>query len=87
MSLHTHFSVEDLSRLSEPLSVGRSALRAHKPRTVRGWIGHAVRTIALWADRAEQRRDLAELDEPLLRDIGKTREEARRESEKPFWVR
>ena len=54
---------------------------------MRGWIGHAVRIIVLWADRAEQRRDLSEVDGRLLRDIGKTREEARRESEKPFWVR
>ena len=87
MSLHTRTFVEDSSRFSEPFSVGHPALRAQKPRPVRGWIGHALRTIALWADRATQRRDLAELDEALLRDIGKTPEEARRESEKPFWVR
>ena len=87
MSLHTQISVEHSSRFSEPFSVGHPALCAHKPRTVRGWMGLALRMIALWTDRANQRWDLAELDERLLRDIGKTREEARRESEKPFWVR
>ncbi len=36
---------------------------------------------ALW----RQRRSLAELDDHLLRDIGLTRDEARRESERPAW--
>jgi uncharacterized protein YjiS (DUF1127 family) len=32
-----------------------------------------------------QRTDLRELDDRLLRDIGITREQARREVRKPFW--
>jgi uncharacterized protein YjiS (DUF1127 family) len=90
MSLHTVSSVEDSSRLLRPLPVsqasGRAENRAHTAQTLRRYLRHAVRTIVLWADRATQRRDLAELDDRLLHDIGKSREEARRESEKPFWM-
>ena len=32
-----------------------------------------------------QRRDLRELDDHLLRDIGITREQAQREDSKPIW--
>jgi uncharacterized protein YjiS (DUF1127 family) len=41
--------------------------------------------LALWHDRSCQRRQLAQLDESLLADIGKSREEARQECRKPFW--
>jgi uncharacterized protein YjiS (DUF1127 family) len=43
-------------------------------------------TVVRWAGRARQRRDLAELDAHLLKDIGVTAGEARREAAKPFWV-
>jgi uncharacterized protein YjiS (DUF1127 family) len=36
-------------------------------------------------ERWNQRKDLRELDDHLLRDIGITREQARREIGKPFW--
>jgi len=45
----------------------------------------ALRVVAFWIQRARQRRALAQLDDRLLRDIGITRYEATRESEKPFW--
>lgn len=35
--------------------------------------------------RSRGRSSLAELDDRLLRDIGVSRAEARRESNKPFW--
>ena len=44
--------------------------------------------IHLWMQRARQRQalaDLTELGPHLLRDIGISYEEARLESEKPFW--
>jgi len=41
--------------------------------------------IALWYRRWEQRSALAALDEHLLRDIGKTRNQALDEAAKPFW--
>jgi uncharacterized protein YjiS (DUF1127 family) len=45
----------------------------------------AVSRIALWIERARQRRMLSELDDHMLRDIGITRVEAACECEKPFW--
>lgn len=41
--------------------------------------------IALWHERARQRRALAMLDDERLLDIGKTRAEALMEVAKPFW--
>jgi uncharacterized protein YjiS (DUF1127 family) len=41
--------------------------------------------IATWIERVRQRRALAALDDRMLRDIGVTRAEAARETEKPFW--
>jgi uncharacterized protein YjiS (DUF1127 family) len=39
----------------------------------------------LWAERAAERRHLAELDDHLLRDIGLNRAEVEAASTKPFW--
>ena len=41
--------------------------------------------IAIWLDRAQGRRDLSELDDRLLADIGISREDALWEAGKPFW--
>lgn len=41
-----------------------------------------LRTLLL---RWRGRRELAQLDERLLRDVGISREQALREAEKPFW--
>ena len=38
-----------------------------------------------WYERARQRRQLARLDDRLLRDIGLNRIDAAREADKPFW--
>jgi uncharacterized protein YjiS (DUF1127 family) len=38
-----------------------------------------------WLDRARQRRELRELNDHMLRDIGLSRADAWAESEKPFW--
>ena len=48
---------------------------------LRAW-GSAIRT---WFERGRQRRALAELDDRLLRDIGVTFEQAKREAARPFW--
>jgi uncharacterized protein YjiS (DUF1127 family) len=45
----------------------------------------ALRRIAAWIERSRQRKALATLDDQMLRDIGITRVEAARESDKPFW--
>jgi uncharacterized protein YjiS (DUF1127 family) len=56
---------------------------AHLRRAVFGLLLHSV---SRWFARSRQRRDLAELDAHLLRDIGVTPGEAAREAAKPFWV-
>jgi uncharacterized protein YjiS (DUF1127 family) len=38
-----------------------------------------------WFDRARQRRQLCELSDQMLRDIGLTRADVWAESSKPFW--
>ena len=58
----------------------------HEVRLRRAAFAGFVRTVALWLDRARQRRDLAELDAHLLKDIGVTPRQAAREAAKPFWV-
>lgn len=40
----------------------------------------------IWLGRWRQRLDLAELENHQLADIGRTRQEAERESSKPFWL-
>ncbi|MER8436731.1 hypothetical protein NKH36_18690 [Mesorhizobium sp. M1312] len=47
--------------------------------------GVHLRLLARWYDRHLQRLDLAEIDEHLLRDLGKTPEDVRRECAKSFW--
>jgi uncharacterized protein YjiS (DUF1127 family) len=41
--------------------------------------------IAIWLNRAQGRRDLSELDDRLLADVGISREDAVWEAGKPFW--
>ena len=42
-------------------------------------------SIYLWQTRINERREMASLDERMLRDAGTRREEVLRESGKPFW--
>lgn len=51
----------------------------------RSWSGTAFSKLAQWHERAMQRRQLSELDDRLLADIGVTRIDAGHESAKPFW--
>lgn len=41
--------------------------------------------LAVWENRARERKALAEMPPNLLKDIGITRIDAQRETEKPFW--
>lgn len=58
-------------------------------RTVAGIVvtavGAAIGAVSAMIARTHQRRSLAKLDDHLLRDIGLTRDDVRRELEKPFW--
>jgi uncharacterized protein YjiS (DUF1127 family) len=51
----------------------------------RGRVMRALTTLREWRRRAKGRRELARLDERMLRDIGVTRAEAVFLSSKPFW--
>ena len=42
--------------------------------------------LVMWNRRIEQRRQLAQLSDALLEDVGMTRAEAERESKRPFWM-
>ncbi|RWO23053.1 DUF1127 domain-containing protein [Mesorhizobium sp.] len=44
-----------------------------------------LRLLARWYDRHLQRLDVAEIDEHLLRDLGLTPQDVRRECAKSFW--
>ncbi|TVO58598.1 DUF1127 domain-containing protein [Denitromonas halophila] len=51
-------------------------------------LGHALRTtITVWRKRSAARRELRELDEHVLRDVGISRSQADFEGRKPFWVK
>ena len=53
------------------------------------WLGYGLtRAVAVgpvWLDRSRQRRQLAQLSDHMLRDIGLTRVDAWAEADKPFW--
>jgi uncharacterized protein YjiS (DUF1127 family) len=44
-----------------------------------------LRFILTWSERVRQRRALRALDEWVLKDIGLSRADVMRESDKPFW--
>jgi uncharacterized protein YjiS (DUF1127 family) len=50
-------------------------------------LSHQAKAVRLSIYRGRQRRALGALDDRLLRDVGLTRAEARRECAKPFWRR
>jgi uncharacterized protein YjiS (DUF1127 family) len=52
---------------------------------VGGGLGRVLDTLSLWQRRARQRRELAQLDDHMLRDIGITRADALAEAGKVFW--
>ncbi len=56
---------------------------AETPRP--GWETRFLRWCDRCLARSQQRQALAQLDDRLLRDIGKTRQEAMAEAVKPFW--
>ena len=54
------------------------------PSPFAGWSRFARQLLRLY-DRQQQRRLLLELDDRMLADIGRTREQAQVEGRKPFW--
>ena len=75
--------------LQDAVSPGRSPADAILPRVRKFALGACLDKVALWIFRSGERRALRELvdDKRLLNDIGRTREQALREADKPFWRR
>ena len=48
-------------------------------------VGEAIGTWSLWQARRRGRRQLAELSDQMLQDIGISRTDVEREYDKPFW--
>lgn len=65
---------------------GASAVRGAHILTPMVLLTTIANAIVGWADRANQRRALAEMDSYQLRDLGISRTDARQEANKPFWV-
>jgi uncharacterized protein YjiS (DUF1127 family) len=68
--------------------VGIGSMRsARVPRTAsrRRGLRHWLALVLAWSARQRQRQALAELDDRMLRDLGLTPQDVRREIEKPFW--
>lgn len=66
-------------------SSARTVLAKRSGRTGPTRIGAILALAWIWSERQRGRRDLHGLDERLLRDIGLTPGEARREATMPFW--
>jgi len=60
----------------------RFVINLGPPRLVFSLFGQLLAT---WRDRARMRRHLARMDDRLLRDIGLSWIDAKREINKPFW--
>ena len=52
-----------------------------------GLFARAADLVLLWQERARGRKELEQLDDRMLRDIGINRIDALREADKPFWKR
>jgi uncharacterized protein YjiS (DUF1127 family) len=74
------------SRQGAAASSHHDGAETYRAETYRlGWETRFLRWCARCSARSRQRQALAELDDRLLRDIGKTRQEAIAEATKPFW--
>jgi uncharacterized protein YjiS (DUF1127 family) len=70
---------------SRSLTAHAIALPWFAGRRLAWWLGQACEAVLTWAERAHQRRQLAELSDYMLRDIGLTRADVAGETRKPFW--
>lgn len=52
---------------------------------LRVFIKNTIKKVAFWMERSKQRRELAELDDHMLEDIGYSHTEVQKEIAKPFW--
>jgi uncharacterized protein YjiS (DUF1127 family) len=64
----------------------RSVPRITVRKTLPGRLARLGLLIMTWLWRVRLRRELWQLSDEQLRDVGLTREMIRREAEKPFWM-
>ena len=65
----------------------RSAPRVAIRTTLPAWrLSSLFAPLRTWLARAQQRRELAELNDTQLSDVGLSRHIVKREIEKPFWM-
>jgi hypothetical protein len=60
--------------------------RRQPAQTAGGDLDRLLVVMGDWSERSRQRRQLHELDDWLLQDLGLTRQEANIEARKPFWM-
>jgi len=79
--MSTLSSVREIARTDVPsFTLGRALA------LVAGTVAIGVEALVIRAEVRKSRRQLAELDERLLRDIGLDRGAARHEADKGFWA-
>lgn len=54
-------------------------------RRLDAWLGHLDDQLSIWLNRARSRRQLRDLPDYLLKDLGISRATAEQEARKPFW--
>ena len=64
---------------------GSYFVRPTPGKTGDGLVTRLLDQVINWLERSRQRRQLAELDDRLLRDIGVSRAEVEHEIAQPFW--
>ena len=59
----------------------------HSPARLgpQGWFDNAFEQALVWLERARQRRELQQLGDHMLKDIGLSRADVEAEISKPFW--
>ncbi|TFF22117.1 DUF1127 domain-containing protein [Jiella endophytica] len=70
--------------LERPLGVRSDARRSNVRQSLQV-VASLTALIWRWTCRHRQRRDLSDLSDWQLRDLGLTRDEAEEEARKPFW--
>lgn len=73
-----------MTRLTHSLGIPVNG-EANPFRRLGDLIGHIADTLRTWRVRDRQRRELRELDDATLKDIGLTRAQANFAADKPFW--
>jgi uncharacterized protein YjiS (DUF1127 family) len=66
-------------------AVAKSASAAAVHGGLFDWLPRVFKIVQVWRDRAYSRRELADCDPRLLRDMGVSPYDAGREIDKPFW--